>query len=510
MNGTAARRSASIARVVDSPPQELFIGGVLPVQVLPNGRGRGRSLVRGLSVQIAYAAMDATLVCLVGEVVVWLRFGIGFPFGAQRLLLDQVVGQAYAGFFLLYAALVVLGCANQNLYRTPRDRSVLDESLMVARAVGLATALLVLFIFTTGDKDISRLVVVSAGALNVLTLSGWRFFKRRLVLRRSAEGIGVSRVLILGAGRMGKALAKWFEDHRHLGYLVCGFLDTKPSTDPQVLGTLSDLRRVVLTQFVDELFLTLPSDRELVKEIVLKARELRLGLKLLPDLYDGLGWRAPLHMIGGFPVMDLQWQPIPALGLAVKRAVDILIAGAALVLTAPFLILLGILIWLDSPGPALYIAERVGRKGRRFQCYKLRTMIVNADLRKDELRAQNEREGPVFKLEDDPRVTRLGRFLRGSSLDELPQLWNVLRGDMSLVGPRPHPVDDYERYSIEHLRRLDVSPGLTGLWQVTARNDPSFETNMALDLEYIENWSLGLDLKILSKTIPAVLRAEGR
>jgi lipopolysaccharide/colanic/teichoic acid biosynthesis glycosyltransferase len=181
-----------------------------------------------------------------------------------------------------------------------------------------------------------------------------------------------------------------------------------------------------------------------------------------------------------------------------------------LALTTPFLILLGILIWLDSPGPALYIAERVGRKGRRFQCYKLRTMIVNADLRKDELRAQNEREGPVFKLEDDPRVTRLGRFLRGSSLDELPQLWNVLRGDMSLVGPRPHPVDDYERYSIEHLRRLDVSPGLTGLWQVTARNDPSFETNMALDLEYIENWSLGLDLKILSKTIPAVLRAEGR
>ena len=508
MNSTAARHSASIAKVVDSPPRELFIEGVLPVQVLPNGRARGRCLVRGLSVQIAYAAIDATLVCLVGEVVVWLR--LSNPFGAQRLLLDQVVGQAYAGFFLLYAALVVLGFANQNLYRTPRDRSVLDESLMVARAVGLATALLVLFIFTTGNKDISRLVVVSAGALNVLTLSGWRFFKRRLVLRRSAEGIGVSRVLIVGAGRMGKALAKWFEDHRHLGYLVCGFLDSKPSTDPQVLGTISDLRRVVLTQFVDELFLTLPSDRELVKEIVLKARELRLGLKLLPDLYDGLGWRAPLHMIGGFPVMDLQWHPIPALGLAVKRAVDILIAGAALVLTTPFLILLGILIGLDSPGPALYIAERVGRKGRRFQCYKLRTMIVNADLRKDELRAQNKRDGPFFKLDDDPRVTRLGRFLRGSSLDELPQLWNVLRGDMSLVGPRPHPVDDYERYSIEHLRRLDVSPGLTGLWQVTARTDPSFETNMALDLEYIENWSLGLDLKILFKTVPAVLRAEGR
>jgi lipopolysaccharide/colanic/teichoic acid biosynthesis glycosyltransferase len=137
-------------------------------------------------------------------------------------------------------------------------------------------------------------------------------------------------------------------------------------------------------------------------------------------------------------------------------------------------------------------------------------MVVDADLQKDKLRGANERQGPFFKLANDPRVTRVGRWLRRSSLDELPQLINVIRGEMSLVGPRPHPVDDYVLYSIEHLRRLDVSPGLTGLWQVTARSDPSFDTNMALDLEYIENWSLGLDLKILIKTIPAMLRAEGR
>jgi len=509
MNGTAARRTASAPRVLDSPPQELFTEGVLAVQVIPNGRGRGRSLVRGFSVQIAYAAIDASLVCLVGALVVWLRFGLEFPL-APRLVFDHTVGQAYAGFFLLYAALVVLGCANQNLYRTPRDRGVFDESLMVAKAVGVATALLVLFIFIAGYKDISRLIVVSAGVLNVMTLSGWRYFKRRLVLYRSVAGIGVSRILIVGAGRMGKALAKWLEENPHLGYLVCGFLDSKPSHDPQVLGTIGELRKVALTQFVDEVFVTLPTERELVKTTVLEARELRLGLKLLPDLYDGLGWRAPLHMIGGFPVMDLQWQPIPTVGLALKRVVDIVFASAALVLTSPLLGLLSILIRIDSAGPVLYVADRVGRKGRKFRCYKLRTMIVGADLRKDELRAENEREGPFFKLEDDPRVTRLGRWLRSTSLDELPQLWNVLRGEMSLVGPRPHPVDDYERYSIEHLRRLDVSPGLTGLWQVTARNDPSFETNMALDLEYIENWSLGLDLKILLKTVPAVFRAEGR
>jgi len=508
MSTTATRRTPSRPKLLGAPPRELFTGGVLPVQVVPNGRVRGRSLVRSLSVQITYAAIDAALVCIVGILLV--SFGLGDS--AQRHAFNQVAGQAYAGFFLLYAALVVLGCANQNLYRTPRDRSVLDESLMVARAVGVATALLILFIFITAYNDISRLVVLSAGVFNVLTLSGWRYFKRRRVLHRSAAGIGVSRVLIVGAGRTGQALASWFEENPHLGYHVCGFLDSnsKGSSGSRVLGTIKDLRKIALTQFADELFVTLPAEREMVKTTVLEARELRLGLKLLPDLYDGLGWRAPLHMIGGFPVMDLQWQPIPAVGLAMKRAMDILLAGFALVVTSPFLLLLTILIRFDSPGPVLYIADRVGHKGSRFRCFKLRTMCVGADQRKEELRAENQREGPIFKLEDDPRITRLGRWLRRTSFDELPQLWNVIRGDMSLVGPRPHPVDDFERYSLENLRRLDVSPGLTGLWQVTARNDPSWETNMALDLEYIENWSISLDLKILFKTIPAVLRAEGR
>src|SRR6202008_393676 len=135
--------------------------------------------------------------------------------------------------------------------------------------------------------------------------------------------------------------------------------------------------------------------------------------------------------------------------------------------------------------------------GRKFRCYKLRTMVASADAQKESLRASNERQGPFFKMEDDPRVTRCGRWMRKYSIDELPQLLNVLRGEMSLVGPRPHPVDDFERYTVEHLRRLDVKPGVTGLWQVTARRDPSFETNMVLDLEYIENWSSWLDVSIL-------------
>jgi lipopolysaccharide/colanic/teichoic acid biosynthesis glycosyltransferase len=176
---------------------------------------------------------------------------------------------------------------------------------------------------------------------------------------------------------------------------------------------------------------------------------------------------------------------------------------------APVLALLAILVRLDSPGPALYTALRAGRKGRPFRCYKFRTMVRSADTLKEGLRERNQRKGPFFKVADDPRITRVGRLLRRYSLDELPQLWNVLKGEMSLVGPRPHPLDDFSAYSIEHLPRLDVIPGMTGLWQVTARQNPSFQAGMDLDIEYIHRWSLGMDLKILLKTAAVVLRGSG-
>src|SRR5206468_7302736 len=166
------------------------------------------------------------------------------------------------------------------------------------------------------------------------------------------------------------------------------------STDPRVLGTIKDLRKVALAYFVDELFITLPADRELVKHLVLQARQLRLNLKVVPDLYDGLGWHAPLHALGGFPLLELCRQPIPVLGLAIKRAIDILIASIGLILCAPLLGLLAILIHMDSPGPILYVAERVGRKGLKFRCFKLRTMVPGADEHKDQLRRENERNGP--------------------------------------------------------------------------------------------------------------------
>jgi lipopolysaccharide/colanic/teichoic acid biosynthesis glycosyltransferase len=200
---------------------------------------------------------------------------------------------------------------------------------------------------------------------------------------------------------------------------------------------------------------------------------------------------------------------MPTFRLFLKRNVDALAAATVLVFTLPLLLVIAMAIKLESLGPVLYQAHRAGLKGRRFRCFKFRTMCVNADDVKERLRAQNQRQGPFFKMADDPRVTRVGRFLRRYSLDELPQLWNVVKGEMSLVGPRPHPIDDFERYELADLQRLDVPPGLTGLWQVTARRDPSFDRGLALDLEYIQNWTLWGDFQILCKTVGVVIQGSG-
>ena len=512
MNGSAARRATASPPSQWEPPKELHARSWTDEHARSVFHARKWRAQGGLARQSVYAIIDMALVCGNALMIFGIRFGFTNMLTAVVAPM-QVIGhisvQAYPSFLILYCSLIFLGCVSQGLYRTPRELTTLAESIRVAKAVGLATALLVLFIFTSGNKEISRMVVVLTGAANIVALSGWRYAKRRLVLHRAETGQGQSRALIVGAGKMGQAFASWLQHNRHLGYDFCGFLDPHPNGDKRVLGAVTEFRSVALAQFVDEVFVTLPADGPMIKQLFLEARDLRLDLHVLPDLYDGLAWRAPLHMIGGFPILELHREPIPTTGLAMKRVIDVVASSLGLVLVSPLLVAAGIWIRLDSKGPAIYRAPRVGKKGKRFLCYKLRTMIFSADEEKKRLRKENERKGPFFKIEDDPRVTRCGRWLRKFSIDELPQLVNVLSGEMSLVGPRPHPVDDYEHYTLEHLRRLDVKPGMTGLWQVTARKDPSFETNMKLDLEYIENWSLGLDLRILAKTIPAVLGAEG-
>lgn len=347
-----------------------------------------------------------------------------------------------------------------------------------------------------------------AGVLHssALLVSGWA--EPEGTSRCAHTRSGMRNVLIVGAGGLGHRLASHMEKHPELGRSVCGFLDDRKLLGKGVMGRTSDLAELARAGFVDEVILAGPHDREKTLRVVRAAQQLRLDVKMAPDLF-GCEPARETERIGDIPLISLHEERLPVAGLLLKRALDVTTAGAALILMLPVLALLAILIRFDSPGPVLYVALRAGCKGRPFRCYKFRTMVRDADALKQSLRAKNERQGPFFKITDDPRITRVGRFLRRYSLDELPQLWNVLKGEMSLVGPRPHPLDDFSAYTIEQLPRLDVVPGMTGLWQVTARRNPSFQAGLNLDIEYIHRWSLEMDLKILLKTAAVVLRGSG-
>jgi exopolysaccharide biosynthesis polyprenyl glycosylphosphotransferase len=253
----------------------------------------------------------------------------------------------------------------------------------------------------------------------------------------------------------------------------------------------------------------MPSEQDLIDRILSEARKSRFSVKLMHKFAGDLSGNETYEFIGALPALALHDQPIPTTGLAMKRVIDLMLGAMLLILAVPLMLLIALAVKLDSPGPIVYRARRVGKKGREFVCYKFRTMVENAEELKNELLSLNERDGLFFKIAEDPRLTRTGPLLRKYSLDELPQLWSIIKGDMSLVGPRPPSLDEYDQYAPEHLRRLRVTPGLSGLWQVTARRDPSFETYLALDLEYLEKWSLWLDIKILFRTIPAVLGGGG-
>jgi exopolysaccharide biosynthesis polyprenyl glycosylphosphotransferase len=247
----------------------------------------------------------------------------------------------------------------------------------------------------------------------------------------------------------------------------------------------------------------------MVLNLVDIARECCIELLVIPGFYDGVTPEAPIEYLGEFPVVSIHRRNERVIASSIKRATDVLLAGIAVLLLLPISIAIALWVKMDTPGPVFYVSERIGKKGRVFHCFKFRTMVINAERLKDSLAEQNERKGILFKMKNDPRITRAGGILRKYSLDELPQLLNVLRGDMSLVGPRPPIASEVKQYELEHLRRLEVSPGLTGLWQVRARQDPSFERYVALDLAYVENWSIWLDLKILVRTAEVVMRGTG-
>lgn len=467
-------------------------------------RGSYRGLA-GLGMAVAIA--DGFIILGTGMLAYYLR---------GRLLLKFFPIDMYSlphlrllGFLLCYAVFTVLCNAASNLYSDPALHTARVPKVRVFKSFLVSSLLTIMVVFLADEKLAPRLVFGFTLLFSLAGLIGLRYAVQRYNRKRIEHGIDTQHVLIVGADQIGQAFQHYLAEQRHLGKMFCGFIDDTRLSVPSWLGTSQELPRIMKEHFIDEVYFTPSASRELVREVALQARSERIGVKVVPDLYDGLALGAGLTHIGNIPVLELNHQPIPAFEFFVKRAIDLFVATSLTLITGPVLLLCALWIKLDSPGPVLYSAWRVGRKGRRFRCYKLRTMIADADAHKDTLRSMNERNGATFKISQDPRITRVGRFLRRYSIDELPQLFNVFKGEMSIVGPRPHPLDDYKQYELGDLRRLDVLPGITGLWQINARRDPSFETNVLLDLEYIETWNIWLDIKILLRTVGEICRGSG-
>jgi exopolysaccharide biosynthesis polyprenyl glycosylphosphotransferase len=356
--------------------------------------------------------------------------------------------------------------------------------------------------------------MVGAVVFVLLSLERWLLRVVQAELRK--RGYGIRRVLIVGAGKVGRSVMRNIVARPELGYRVVGFVDDNPDkgqTDIgrfKALGGLGSLPRIVSQQDVDEVIITLPwMYHRKILSIVHQCERHEVRARIVPDLFQLSLSQVEVEDLGGLPLLSLREPLVGGWLWWVKRAFDFVAAAIGLVMTAPLVAVIALAIKLDSPGPVFFSQVRIGKGGRPFICHKFRTMYVGADKEKEMLVAFNEAKGALFKIRDDPRMTRVGRALRRTSLDELPQLYNILKGDMSLVGPRPQVPEEVEQYQQWHKKRLETWPGLTGLWQVSGRSNLSFDDMCLLDIYYIENWSPVLDTKILLQTLPKVILGDG-
>ena len=423
---------------------------------------------------------------------------------------------AYLPFALILTLLLLFAYRVDGAYEFRRDSSLVEEAYRITAGTATAIIIMVAIAFFTRPQLNSRLIYVYTGILIPVFLIVSRIAFRAWLWRLRRRGIGVDRLLIVGAGEVGRMVMRSVVAQPELGYEIIGFLDDDPGKSNTALGrlrglgTLDSLQDVLKSMPIDEVIVALPwhAHRKIV-QVVQEVQQANVRPRIVPDLFALMLGRVQLDQINGIPLIGMQPVAITGFNLAVKRLLDVLVSILALTLAAPFWLLIPIAIKLDSPGPVLFNQVRIGRAGRPFVVHKFRSMVVDAEEQKDSLRSLNEADGPLFKIKEDPRTTRVGRLIRRTSLDELPQFLNVLKGDMSLVGPRPALPEEVAQYEEWHKRRLEASPGITGLWQVSGRSLVGFEEMVLLDTFYCENWSFGLDLKILFKTIPRVILGEG-
>ncbi|MFQ5663941.1 MAG: sugar transferase [Terriglobia bacterium] len=395
-----------------------------------------------------------------------------------------------------------------------RRQAVGDPSWQVIAG----TLLLAAGLFFVKGFYVSRLLLVGFVVLDWVLLVGVRLVFIEWGPRLREKLGGGTFILVVGTGPHAQELATLIRASRGSGLRLVGFVETSEGNTAAAAATLNpapvwpvaDVPRILRQQVVDELLFTVSKEElERMEELLLLCEEEGVRTRVHLRIFPHLSSRVYVENLRHLPLLTFSTLPENELHLLVKRLGDVVGAAGLLVVLSPFLVLLGVLVKLTSPGPMLYRQQRCGLGGRRFTLYKFRSMVADADERRAELAALNQADGPVFKMMDDPRCTRLGRWMRKFSLDELPQLWNVLKGEMSFVGPRPPLPEEVEEYERWQRRRLRMRPGLTCLWALEGRSRLSFARWMELDLDYIDTWSLWLDLKIFLKTIPRVLAGRG-
>lgn len=416
--------------------------------------------------------------------------------------------------FLWHVILYAVGMYRPKRLKHPAQdltSTVMASTLAVLLMAGAASAL---HMEAITPLFLSAFWLTSVGAVLAI-----RFLLRTATCYRYAKTRHSRNVLIVGTNVRARQLAEQLRSDPSSEYRVIGFVDnawadSEPPSDRsyRLVAGLDELQAFLREHVVDEVIVCIPikSFYDQAEKMISQCEEQGIVVRFPPDLFHPKLGRSQVEELENGAVISFYTGAMDGWQVAVKRALDIIISVALLTILSPLLVCVALLVKLTSPGPVLFIQDRVGYCKRRFKMYKFRTMVADADRLVAQLESVETMDGPAFKMEADPRITAVGHILRKSSIDELPQLLNVLKGDMSLVGPRPTPVREYEGFSEDwHRRRFSARPGITGLWQISGRSATPFARRMELDMQYIDKWTLWLDLQILAKTLPVVLKGEG-
>ncbi|HZL73585.1 MAG TPA: sugar transferase [Planctomycetota bacterium] len=402
-----------------------------------------------------------------------------------------------------------------NAYRAFRRRGALSHAFNLGAVNALAVFSVFALLMMMKETGINRTLIAFVGVANFAVLLPVRIAGRTLLGYYTNRGYDRHFVLVVGTGAEAVRVAESLQEVHGAVYQVRGLLsetgEAAPSAGPfRVLGTVRELPDIARREVVDEVFIVPGSmDLHAIRDEIRALDSMGVVVHLSFPLFAELSSRVETTHIADRPFLTLSSVPPSEFQLALKRMIDLAASLALIVALSPVILATGLLVAFTSAGGALFRQQRVGMNGRRFTLYKFRTMVAGAERQRPGMEAMNELDGPAFKMRGDPRVTWIGRILRKTSLDELPQLWNVLKGDMSLVGPRPLPEYEVEKFQPWHRRRMSMRPGITCLWQIGGRNELRFDEWMKLDLKYIDQWSLWLDFSILARTLPAVVRGRG-